>query len=144
MTFYSNLESKELCWSDPFYANEEADLEAAIEQGEQRENNYKEHEKLAGFQLSPPHNNLKHKEAVQASDKFMSYLEKGAIAVTEEDGIKLKFPEYVDLERQVRFGSRGILSCLRAASHTLHPSPPSPPSPVDRRQAVRLHLNPSS
>mmetsp|Transcript_28899 Transcript_28899/g.57767 ORF Transcript_28899/g.57767 Transcript_28899/m.57767 type:complete len:1105 (+) Transcript_28899:72-3386(+) len=101
MTFYSNLESKELCWSDPFHANEDADLEAAIEQGEQRENNYQEHEKLAGFQLSPPHNNLKHDEAVQAGDKFMSYLEKGAIEVTEEDGIKLKFPEYVDLQRQI-------------------------------------------
>ena len=151
MTFYSNLESKELCWSDPFYANEDADIDAAVEQGEQQEKNYQEHEKLAGFQLSPPHNNLQHEEvrrsdsqtmnryicvyeaeyvlialllfvpqsfltsqyhllrdslrltqANQAGEKFLAYLEKGDVEVTEEDGIRLKFPEYVDLQRQVR------------------------------------------
>ena len=88
-------------WYDPFNPSVDAPLtiNEAVAANIDIDHNEDEHELLAGYHLAPPHNSLADPESLAAQDKFAGFLAAKNIAITEDDGIKLKFPEYTDLTR---------------------------------------------
>ncbi|GMH75300.1 hypothetical protein TrVE_jg7505 [Triparma verrucosa] len=115
--YYENIESKELCWSDPFYADEDGGLDENMEEGEEGDNTT-EAEKLSGYELAPSHNNLRHPEAKAGSEKFLNFLEKESIEITEDDGIRLKFPEYVQMKRVIDEKQSAVVEVQLPQAHT--------------------------
>lgn len=89
VNFYENSDSHEMSWTDPFSSEIETTIADAVDQVENMETNLDEHERLAGFSLAPPHNNLGNDECEYSSDRILNFLEKEKIEVTEEDNIKV-------------------------------------------------------
>ena len=59
--YFHNADNNEDLWTNPFCDSNEYNINDALEENRENEQNENEHEKLAGFHLAPSHNFLKAK-----------------------------------------------------------------------------------
>ena len=114
--YYQSPHSAVQSWTNPFTTSESVSaadmIAAAMSETKETDEGATAQEQLAGFNLVPSANHLRSEEAVSTTERLHKFVEEGKVAIGEEDAIKFKYPEYVDLFLPVEKGEREIISIL--------------------------------